>query len=223
MEDMNNNEHVQQEQPRLPRIGEPAPQFEAVTTTGTVKLEDYKGKWLVLFSHPADFTPVCTTEFLAFTDIYDQLKGLNCELLGLSVDSLFSHIAWIRNIEEKFGRIIEFPIIADFNAAVAKLYGMVMPGDSDTSTSRCVFLIDDSQIVRAMICYPLSTGRNTKEILRLVVALQVSDQHGIGTPANWSPGDNGILYPPFTQQEADERMKAQSELCRDWYFCETAL
>lgn len=207
----------------LPRLGEPAPQFEAVTTFGTLKLEDFKGSWLILFSHPADFTPVCTTEFIGFAEIHDQLRQMNCELLGLSIDSVYSHIAWARNVEEKLGQKITFPIIADLNKDVASLYGMVMPGESKTETSRCVFVIDDKQIIRAMIYYPLSTGRNMDEILRLIQALQTTDAHGVATPANWRPGDKVIVPPPNTQEKAEERVKESGVDCKDWYFCKKEL
>lgn len=141
----------------MPRIGDPAPQFEAATTLGTLKLEDFKGSWLILFSHPADFTPVCTTEFIGFANIQDELRGLNCELMGLSIDSTYSHIAWVRNIEQNMGVKITFPIIADLNKEVAGLYGMINPGESKTETSRCVFIIDDKQVIRAIIYYPLTS------------------------------------------------------------------
>ncbi len=213
------------EQPtiRMPRIGEPAPQFEAVTTQGTIKLEDFKGTWLVLFSHPADFTPVCTTEFMAFADIQNDLQELNCELMGLSIDSVYAHIAWIRNIEEKLGKKITFPVIADLNKEVAGKYGMIMPGESKTETSRCVFVIDDKQILRAMIYYPLTTGRNMEEILRLVRALQTTDKNGVATPANWRPGDKVIVPPPQTQEMAEERVNDKTVECSDWYFCKKSL
>ncbi|MDZ7377578.1 MAG: peroxiredoxin [candidate division KSB1 bacterium] len=206
----------------LPRIGDPAPQFEADTTFGHLKLEDFKGSWLILFSHPADFTPVCTTEFIAFAQIQDKLRELNCELMGLSIDSTYSHIAWVRNIEEKMGVKINFPIIADLNKEVATKYGMIMPGESKTETSRCVFVIDDKQIVRAIIYYPLTTGRNMDEILRLIQALQTSDKYGVATPANWRPGDKVIVPPPKTQEMAEARMKEGYE-CKDWYFCKKEL
>jgi peroxiredoxin (alkyl hydroperoxide reductase subunit C) len=206
----------------LPRLGSAAPRFEAETTYGTIRLEDFEGSWVILFSHPADFTPVCTTEFLAFAKIAPELKKRNVELLGLSIDSTYSHIAWVRNIEEKFGVKIAFPIIADLNKEVASLYGMVMPGESKTETSRCVFVIDDKGMVRSMIYYPLTTGRNTDEILRLIDALQTTDKHGVATPANWSPGDKVIVPPPTTSDGAEERTKAGYE-CKDWYFCQKAL
>ncbi|MCK4362201.1 MAG: peroxiredoxin [Dehalococcoidia bacterium] len=203
---------------RLPRIGDPAPDFEAVTTHGTIKLEDYKGSWLVLFSHPADFTPVCTTEFMAFAEIYGELQKRGVELLGLSVDSVSSHIAWARNIEEKAGVKIPFPIIADLSKEVTLSYGMVHPGESKTETVRCVFIIDPNQIIRAILYYPLTTGRNMAEILRLIDALQTTDQHGVATPANWKPGDMVVMPPPKTQEMAEERLKQGYE-CKDWYLC----
>jgi peroxiredoxin (alkyl hydroperoxide reductase subunit C) len=204
--------------PGLPRLGMPAPPFQAETTHGTIRLEDFKGSWLILFSHPADFTPVCTTEFLAFAQIAPELKKRNVELMGLSIDSTYSHIAWVRNIEEKFKVKIPFPIIADLNKEVAGLYGMIMPGESKTETSRCVFLIDPNGVVRAMIYYPLTTGRNMDEILRVIDALQTTDKHGVATPANWRPGEKVIVPPPKTAEAAEERVKAGYE-CTDWYFC----
>jgi len=211
-------EQVQQT-PSLPRLGAPAPQFEAVTTLGTLKLEDFKGSWLVLFSHPADFTPVCTTEFVAFAKIHPKLRELNCELMGLSIDSVYSHIAWMRNIEAKLGQKITFPVIADLDRKVATLYGMVMPGESKTETSRCVFIIDDKQVLRAMIYYPLTTGRNMEEILRVIQALQTSDKHGVATPANWRPGDKVIVPPANNQELAEQRTQDPNLECKDWYFC----
>lgn len=205
--------------PSFPRLGSPAPQFEAMTTQGPIKLEDFKGSWLILFSHPADFTPVCTTEFMGFAKIHPKLREMNCELLGLSIDSVFSHIAWMRNIEEKLGQKITFPVIADLDRKVATLYGMIMPGESKTETSRCVFLIDDKQVLRAMIYYPLTTGRNMEEILRVIQALQTSDKHGVATPANWHPGDKVIVPPPQTQEMAEQRVKDKNVECKDWYFC----
>jgi peroxiredoxin (alkyl hydroperoxide reductase subunit C) len=212
------------QEPRgLPRLGMPAPQFEAPTTHGTIRLEDFKGSWLILFSHPADFTPVCTTEFMAFAAIRDELRGLECELMGLSIDSVYSHIAWVRNIEEKMGIKIDFPVIADLNKDVATLYGMVSPGESRTETSRCVFIIDPQQVVRAMIYYPLTTGRNMDEILRLIRALKTTDANGVSTPANWQPGDKVIVPAPQTQEAAEERMATKNVDCTDWYFCKKAL
>ncbi len=206
----------------LPRIGMPAPKFEAETTHGTLRLEDFAGSWLILFSHPADFTPVCTTEFIAFAKLAPEFKKRGVELMGLSIDSTYSHIAWARNIEEKFGIAIPFPIIADLDKKVATAYGMMSPGESKTETSRCVFVIDGKQTVRAMVYYPLTTGRNMDELLRLVDALQTSDANGVATPANWRPGDKVIVPPPKTTDDAAERVKSKLE-CKDWYFCQRSL
>lgn len=206
----------------LPRLGDPAPVFEATTTRGTVKLEDFKGSWLILFSHPSDFTPVCTTEFLAFAEVYSTLQARGVELLGLSVDSLNSHIAWLRNIEEKTSLKISFPVIADLSKEVASLYGMIHPGQSKTETVRCVFIIDPAQKIRAMLYYPMTTGRNVAEIIRIVDALQTADENKVATPANWKPGDMVIVPTPNTQESAEERMKEGFE-CLDWYLCKKKL
>ena len=206
----------------LPRLNEPAPAFEAVTTHGTIRLSDYKGSWLILFSHPADFTPVCTTEFMAFAEIYPDLQKRGVELLGLSIDSVYSHIAWVRNIEEKTGVHIPFPIIADLDRKVATAYGMVMPGASSTETVRCVFIIDPDGILRAMLYYPLTTGRNMQEILRLIDALQTSDKHHVATPANWQPGDKVIVPAPRTVEMVEENMKAGYEMV-DWYLAKKSV
>ena len=202
----------------LPRLNEPAPEFSAVTTHGPKKLSDYRGKWLILFSHPADFTPVCTTEFVAFTHIYPELQKRNCELLGLSIDSNYSHIAWVRNIEQLFGVKIPFPIIADIDMKVASLYGMVHPGASSTQAVRTVFYIDPNGVLRAMLYYPLNVGRNMDEILRLLDALQTADRAKVATPANWRPGDKVVVPPPQTQQAAEARLQEGYE-CKDWYLC----
>jgi len=207
----------------LPRIGDPAPQFTADTTFGTLKLEDFKGSWLILFSHPADFTPVCTTEFISFAEIHPDLRELNCELMGLSVDSVYSHIAWVRNIKEKMGVEINFPVIADLNKDVATLYGMINPGESSTETSRAVFIIDDEQVIRAIIYYPLTTGRNMDEILRVVKAMQTSDEHTVATPANWVPGEKVIVPPPKSAEAAEARVAEEDVECTDWYFCKREL
>lgn len=211
------NEEIKREGAIL-QLGAPAPSFEAITTMGKIRLEDYKGSWLILFSHPADFTPVCTTEFIAFAKIYPELKKRNVELLGLSIDSVYSHIAWMRNIEEKTGIKIPFPVIADLNKEVSSLYGMVHPNQSKTETVRCVFIIDPNQILRLILYYPLTTGRNMEEILRVIDALQTTDEHDVATPANWKPGDPVIVPPPNTQESAEERVKEGYE-CKDWYLC----
>ena len=209
--------------PSLPRLGQPAPPFQAETTHGTLRLEDFKGSWLILFSHPADFTPVCTTEFVEFAKIAPDLRRRGVELLGLSIDSTYSHIAWVRNIERLFSVKIPFPVIADLNKEVATLYGMIMPGESKTEASRSLFVIDPNQIVRAMIYYPLTTGRNMDEILRLIDALQTTDKHGVATPANWRPGDQVIVPPPRTVEAAAERATMPGIECTDWYFAKKDL
>ncbi len=202
----------------LPVLGEEAPLFEALTTHGPKKLEDYRGQWVVLFSHPADFTPVCTTEFMALAGAFDELKSLNAQLIGLSIDSVHSHIAWVRNIEEKFGVNIPFPVIADLDMNVAQMYGMIHPGQSSTAAVRAVFFIDPEGILRAMIYYPLTNGRYIPEIVRLVRALQMTDEKGVATPANWQPGDKVVVPAPATQEAAEKRLGEGFE-CKDWYLC----
>ncbi len=217
-EETNHPEHIV----RLPRLNEPAPDFEAVTTHGVIRLADFQGRWLILFSHPADFTPVCTTEFAAFAEIYPELQKRKTDLLGLSVDSLTAHIAWVLNIEEKMHVKIPFPIIADLSREIASKYGMIMPGESSTEATRCVFVIDPKGIVRAMLYYPLTTGRNMNEILRLVDALQTTDNYQVSTPANWQPGDNVIVPAPKTIELAEQRPSEGYE-CFDWYLCKKEL
>src|SRR5690554_4986885 len=201
----------------LPVLGKPAPDFEAPTTQGRFRLSDFRGSWLVLFSHPADFTPVCTTEFMAFARANDAFQERGVQLLGLSVDSLSSHIAWVRNVEEKTGVRIPFPIIADLDRKVAEAYGMIQEGESSTETVRCVFVIDPEGILRAMIYYPLNVGRNIDEIQRLVDALQTASKHGVATPANWRPGEKVVVPAPLTQEAADERLQEGLESI-DWYL-----
>ena len=219
---MEATEYINEPVTQLPRLNEPAPDFSANTTQGVKKLSDYKGKWLILFSHPADFTPVCTTEFLGFTKYFDEFQKLSCELLGLSIDSTFAHLAWIRNIKEKFGVDIPFPIIEDISMKVAHAYGMIMPGASSTSTVRTTFLIDEKSLVRAMLYYPLTNGRSIPEILRLLKALQTTDEHGIATPEGWEVGDKVLVPPPITAKAAEERISNGYE-CIDWYFCKKEL
>ena len=209
-------------QPAMPRLNEPAPDFEAKTTHGIKKLSDYKGRWLILFSHPADFTPVCTTEFIAFAQAHDQFQALDCDLLGLSIDSTFAHIAWIRNIKENFGVEIPFPVIEDLSMTVANAYGMIAPGASDTSAVRTTFFIDPEGMIRASVYYPMTNGRSIDEFLRLLKALQTSDQHNVATPENWQPGDKVIVPPPQTAEEAEKRVGEGYE-CKDWFFCKTEL
>jgi peroxiredoxin (alkyl hydroperoxide reductase subunit C) len=202
----------------LPIIGEAAPDFEAVTTQGPLKLSDLRGKWVVLFSHPADFTPVCTTEFVALAQAYPELEALNVKLIGLSIDSVHSHLAWVKNIEEKMGVKIPFPVIADLDMSVAKKFGMIHPGTSSTATVRTVFFIDPEGTMRAMIYYPLTNGRYIPEIVRLVKALQVTDLHRVSTPANWQPGEKVVVPPPKTAAEMERRVTEGYE-CKDWYLC----
>ena len=207
---------------RLPRLNEPAPEFDVETTHGRKTLRDYGGRWLLLFSHPADFTPVCTTEFIEFSKAWPEFQKLGCDLLGLSIDSTFSHLAWVRNIKDNFDVTVPFPIIEDLSKSVSTSYGMVMPRASSTSAVRAVFLIDPRGILRAMVYYPMTNGRNVDEFIRLVTALQATDAHQIATPANWQPGDKVIVPPPNTIEEANARMEAGSD-CVDWYFCEKEL
>lgn len=202
----------------LPRLNEPAPDFEAISTHGPVKLSDLRGKWVVLFSHPADFTPVCSTEFMAFAQNYAEFEKRNAVLLGISVDSVYSHIAWTRNIEEKSGIKIPFPVIADLDMKVAQLFGMIHPGAAATATVRTVFFIDDKGIVRAMIYYPMSCGRNVDEILRVLDALQTADKAGVATPANWRPGDPVVVPAPVTKEAAEKRMQEAGLERFDWYL-----
>jgi len=201
-----------------PALGEPAPDFEAETTQGPIRLSDLKGKWVVLFSHPADFTPVCTTEFMAFAAIHDELAALNVKLVGLSVDSISAHLAWVRNIKEKMGVAIPFPVIADLNMKVAKKYGMIQPAMNSTAAVRSVFFIDDKGILRAMIYYPMSSGRFMPEIIRLVKSLQTTDKYKVSTPANWQPGDKVVVPAPKTAAEMEKRLSEGYE-CKDWYLC----
>jgi len=202
----------------FPVLGEPAPDFIADSTHGPIKLSDFKGKWVVLFSHPADFTPVCTTEFMAFAAIHDELAALNVQLVGLSVDSVSAHLAWVRAIKEKMGITVPFPIIADLVMGVAKKYGMIQPGQSSTAAVRAVFFIDDKGILRAMIYYPLQNGRFMPEIIRLVKALQTTDKYKVSTPANWQPGDKVVVAAPKTTAEMEKRATEGYE-CKDWYLC----
>ena len=177
----------------------------------------------MLFSHPADFTPVCTTELTEFARRHDDFAARNTQLIGLSIDSVYSHIAWVRNMEEKFNVKVRYPMIADLDMKVATKYGMVHPGASSTATVRCVFVIDDKSIVRAMIYYPLTNGRNIDEILRLVTALQTSDANGVATPCNWQPGEKVIVPAPMTTDLADKRVVDSSVEMTDWYFSKKSL
>jgi peroxiredoxin (alkyl hydroperoxide reductase subunit C) len=202
---------------QLPRLNEPAPCFEAKTTHGVRKLADYHGKWLILFSHPGDFTPVCTTEFIGFANAWPEFQKLNCELLGLSIDSTSAHIAWVRNIKANFGVDVSFPIIDDLSMSVAHAYGMIQPGASDTSAVRSTFFIDPKGILRAMVYYPMSNGRSIAEFVRLLTAMQTSDANGVATPEGWRPGDKVLVPPPQTAHDAETRASQGYEYT-DWYF-----
>lgn len=216
------------EQMHMPLIGDDAPSFTAVTTQGQINFpEDYKGKWVILFSHPADFTPVCTTEFMTFASMQEEFRGMNTELIGLSIDSVFSHIAWLKRIEEKIeykgmkNVEVKFPVIADLTMDVAKKYGMVQPNASTTQAVRAVFIIDTEAKVRAVLYYPLSAGRNMQEIKRLLTALQKNEAEKVATPANWQPGDDVIIPPPNTMEAVKERLGKTEEgkYCLDWFIC----
>ncbi len=211
---------------RLPLIGDKAPEFTALTTNGRVNFpEDYKGKWVLFFSHPSDFTPVCTTEFMTLASMKEEFAEMNVELLGLSVDSLYSHIAWVRAIETYEWKgmkdiKIDFPVIADLNTKVSTLYGMLQPNVSSTQAVRAVFLIDPEGIIRSITYYPLSTGRNFDEIKRMIQAIQKADAAHCSTPADWRPGDDVIISAPVTCEAAAAGMasEAEDEYALDWFL-----
>lgn len=212
---------------KMPLIGEKAPAFSAITTQGKINFpEDYKGKWVILFSHPADFTPVCTTEFMTFATMAGEFEELNTELVGLSVDSLYAHIAWLRKIQEiEWNGMknveVKFPLIEDIKMDVAKLYGMIQPGQSDTQAVRAVFIIDPNAVIRAILYYPLSMGRNFDELKRMILALQKADSDKCATPANWRPGDDVIVPTAGSCGTAKERMETKDDntYCLDWFMC----
>lgn len=212
----------------MPRIGDKAPSFTARTTQGDIKFpEDYTGKWSILFSHPADFTPVCTSEFMTFATMEQEFKNLNCELVGLSVDGLYSHIAWLRTIKEKIeykgmkNVEVNFPLIEDISMNVAKKYGMIQPNENATQAVRAVFFVDPKGFIRTIIYYPLSLGRNFDELKRVLIGLQTADEFGVALPADWRPGDDVIVPPAGSCGVAKERMEEKKEdvTCYDWFFC----
>ena len=212
----------------MPRIGDKAPEFKAVTTQGDINFPaDYKGSWVILFSHPADFTPVCTSEFMTFATLESKFNEANCKLVGLPVDGLYSHIAWLRTIKEKIEYKgmkdveVTFPLIEDITMEVAKKYGMMMPGESNTKAVRAVFVIDPVGVIRTIIYYPLSLGRNFDELYRVVIALQTADEFKIATPADWRPGDDVIVPTAGSCGTAKERMDGKEDgvECKDWFFC----
>ncbi|HOJ18575.1 MAG: peroxiredoxin [Ignavibacteriales bacterium] len=211
----------------MPRIGEKAPSFKAVTTQGEINFpEQYEGSWVILFSHPADFTPVCTSEFMTFATMEEKFEKANTKLVGLSVDGLYSHIAWLRTIKEKINYKgmkdveVKFPLIEDITMEVATKYGMMMPGESNTKAVRAVFVIDPKGIIRTIIYYPLSLGRNFEELYRVVIALQTADAFSVATPADWQPGDDVIVPTAGSCGTAKERMENKKDMtCYDWFFC----
>lgn len=207
----------------MPRIGEIAPDFEAITTIGNIKFSDYnKGSWVIFFSHPADFTPVCTTEMSGFALEKDFFEKHNTKLMGLSIDSIHSHIAWVNAVQEKTGILFEFPIVADISMSVSKLYGMLQPGESETAAVRAVFIIDPQGKVRLIMYYPLNVGRNMDEIKRSLIALQTSDENKCAMPLNWQVGDKVIVPAPKTINDLAERKKSNLEMV-DWYLAKRAL
>jgi len=213
--------------PAMPRIGDQAPAFKAVTTQGEIDFPaQYAGSWVILFSHPADFTPVCTSEFMTFATMQDEFARYNTKLVGLSVDGLYSHIAWLRTIKEKIvykgmkDVEVTFPLIEDITMDVAKAYGMIQPGESTTKAVRAVFVVDPKGVIRTIIYYPLSLGRNFDELLRVVQALQAADAFGVATPADWRPGDDVIVPPAGSCGVAKDRMDGKEDItCHDWFFC----
>lgn len=217
------------EKVHMPVIGDVAPSFEADTTQGPIKFpDDYKDKWVILFSHPADFTPVCTTEFMTFASMEEEFEALNCKLIGLSIDSHYSHIAWLRTIKEKIeykgmkNVEVNFPVIADLTMDVAKKFGMIQPGESNVSAVRAVFFIDPEAKVRSLMYYPLSTGRNFQEIKRVLISMQTVDKYNVATPADWQPGEDVIVPPPGSCGTAKERVegaKKEGIKCLDWFIC----
>jgi peroxiredoxin 2/4 len=211
----------------MPRIGDKAPDFTAVTTQGEIEFpSDYRGKWIILFSHPADFTPVCTSEFMTFAKREPEFTALNCQLVGLSIDGLYSHIAWLRTIKDKIefkgmkNIEVKFPLIEDISMEVAKKYGMIQPGESSTQAVRAVFFIDPIGFIRAIIYYPLSMGRNFDELKRALIAMQTADAYSVATPADWQPGDDVIVPPAGSCGVAKDRMDTKEEgvTCYDWFF-----
>jgi len=211
----------------MPLIGDKAPSFTATTTQGVINFpDDYEDKWVILFSHPADFTPVCTTEFMTFASMIDEFKDLNTELIGLSVDSLYAHIAWLRKIQDLKWKEMEnievtFPLIEDIRMDVANKFGMIQPGQSNTQAVRAVFVIDPKGVIRTILYYPLSTGRNFDEIKRIIQALQKADKDSVATPADWRPGDDVIVPTAGSCGTAKERMENKDEdtYCLDWFMC----
>lgn len=220
MNDLNETQDVK----TMPRIGDLAPDFTALTTKGQITLSDFaKDKWIVMFSHPADFTPVCTTEMSGFAERKAEFDALNTELLGLSIDSIHAHLGWVQNVRENTGVYFDFPIIADLDMKVSKLYGMLQPNESETAAVRAVFFIDPSKKIRLIMYYPLNVGRNMDEIIRALEALQTSDEHGVAMPLDWKKGDKVICPPPKTLDALNERLNDESIEKTTWYLAKKAL
>ena len=211
----------------MPRIGDKAPEFKAVTTQGEINFpSDYAGQWVILFSHPADFTPVCTSEFITFASLEEKFAEADCKLVGLSIDGLYSHIAWLRTIKEKIEYKgmkdveVNFPLIEDITMEVAKKYGMIQPGEDTTKAVRAVFFIDPKGVIRTIIYYPLSLGRNFDELYRVLIALRTADAFDVATPADWRPGDDVIVSPAGSCGTAKNRVEGKEDMeCQDWFFC----
>ena len=215
----NNMELQEQKIQTMPRIGDDAPDFKAVTTQGDIQLSDYaKDKWIVMFSHPADFTPVCTTEMSGFAERKEEFEALNTELIGLSIDSIHSHIGWVDSVKQNTGVYMDFPIIADIDMKVSKLYGMLQPNESETAAVRAVFFIDPKKKIRLIMYYPLNIGRNMDEILRALEALQFSDKNGVACPLDWRKGDKAIVLPPKNLKDYEARIKDDSVEKTTWYL-----
>lgn len=207
----------------MPRIGDPAPDFKAVTTTGPMNFREYiQGSWAIFFSHPADFTPVCTTEMTGFALDQSFFDERNTKLIGLSIDSIHAHVAWVNNVRKNTGVLFKFPIIADIDMSVSKQWGMLQPGESETAAVRAVFFIDPKGTIRLMMYYPLNVGRNMEEIKRALIALQTADEHKVAMPLNWKPGDKVIVPPPKTIEEMEAREKSDYEMV-DFYLAKKSL
>lgn len=208
----------------IPRIGDQAPDFEAVTTTGKIRLSEYaKDQWLVLFSHPADFTPVCTTEMTGFALRKPEFEALNTALMGLSIDSVHAHLGWVNNVHKNTGVYFDFPIIADIDMKVSTLYGMLQPNESETAAVRAVFIIDPKKKIRLVMYYPMNVGRNMDEILRTLEALQLADKHKVAMPLDWKKGDQVIVPPPKNLAEMEARLKDTTLDITDFYLAKKSL
>lgn len=221
---MEENQNAQQETAiQMPKIGDKAPDFEAVTTQGKIRFSEYnKNNWVILFSHPADFTPVCTTEMTGFAKEEENFKKLNTKLMGLSIDSIHSHLAWVNNVKKNMGILMKFPIIADIDMKVSKLYGMIQPGESETAAVRAVFFVDPKGKIRLIMYYPLNVGRNMDEIYRALKALQTADENKVACPLDWREGDKVIVPPPTSVDAMEEREKSDYEMI-DFYLAKKSL